>query len=110
MARSRDINDLTIAFLDRVRTVIEADVAVRFREAVSRIFDASDVRSRVVRKDPRGPRRRSSSPALRRMRKLQGQYIGALRGLDERDRARVKAIAKTKGVAEAVRVAHRLKK
>ncbi len=42
-------------------------------------------------------------------RKLQGQYLGALRGLSAVDRVKVKAVAKKKGVAAAVRMAKGLK-
>ena len=39
------------------------------------------------------------TPKLVRARKLQGQYMGALKSLKGADRAKVKAVAKDKGVA-----------
>jgi hypothetical protein len=45
------------------------------------------------------------SPKAARARKLQGQYMGALKSLKGADRAKVKAVAKEKGVAEAVKLA-----
>jgi hypothetical protein len=45
-----------------------------------------------------------------RARKLQGQYMGALRSLKGADRAKVKAVAKQKGVATAVKLALRMKR
>jgi hypothetical protein len=45
------------------------------------------------------------SPKAARSRKLQGQYMGALRSLRGAERANVKAVAKDKGVAEAVKLA-----
>jgi hypothetical protein len=45
------------------------------------------------------------SPKATRARKLQGQYMGALRSLKGADRAKVKAVAKDKGVAAAVKLA-----
>jgi hypothetical protein len=42
-------------------------------------------------------------------RKLQGQYLGILRGLKPGVRARVKKVAHEKGVAEAIRFAGSLK-
>jgi hypothetical protein len=50
------------------------------------------------------------SPKAARARKLQGQYLGALRALSAGDKARVQAVAKEKGVAEAVKMALGLKK
>jgi len=44
-----------------------------------------------------------------RARKLQGKYLGALRGLTAEDKARVKAVAKEKGVAQAVKLAQTMK-
>jgi hypothetical protein len=51
-----------------------------------------------------------ATPKLARARKLQGQYLGALKSLGEAAKAKVKAVAKDKGVAEALKVAKSLKK
>jgi hypothetical protein len=51
-----------------------------------------------------------TTPKVLRARKLQGQYLGALKSLTGVDRARVKQTAKEKGVAEAVKLAMSLKK
>ena len=51
-----------------------------------------------------------ASAKAARARKLQGQYMGALRSLKGADKAKVKAVAKDKGVAEAVKLALSLKK
>jgi hypothetical protein len=50
------------------------------------------------------------TPKVKRARKLQGQYLGALKSLTGADRARVKQTAAEKGVAEAVKIALTLKK
>jgi hypothetical protein len=50
------------------------------------------------------------TPKVARARKLQGQYLGALRSLKGADRARVKKTAAEKSVAEAVKLARSLKK
>jgi len=50
------------------------------------------------------------SPKLARARKLQGQYLGALKSLNAADKAKVKAVAKDKGVADALKLAKSLKK
>jgi hypothetical protein len=50
------------------------------------------------------------TPKAARARKLQGQYMGALRSLKGADRANLQAVAKDKGVAEAVKMAKGMKK
>jgi hypothetical protein len=67
---------------------------------------------------PRAPGARSvtsrkakkTTPKVARARKLQGQYLGALKSLKGADRAMVKKTAAEKGVAEAVKLARSLKK
>ena|ERR1039457_2315931 len=51
-----------------------------------------------------------ATPKVARARKLQGQYLGALKSLKGADRAKVKAVAKEKGVAAAVKMAAGMKK
>lgn len=50
------------------------------------------------------------TPKVKRARKLQGQYLGALKSLAGADRAKVKQMAAEKGVAEAVKLAVSMKK
>jgi len=50
------------------------------------------------------------TPKVKRARKLQGQYMGALKSLTGADRAKVKLTAADKGVAEAVKLAQTMKK
>jgi hypothetical protein len=52
---------------------------------------------------------KKASPKVARARKLQGQYLGALKSLTGENRAKVKAVVKEKGVAEAVKLALSLK-
>ena len=49
------------------------------------------------------------TPKVARARKLQGQYLGALKSLTGADRAKVKKTAAEKGVAEAVKLAKTMK-
>ncbi len=56
-----------------------------------------------ARKAPR------ASAKLAKARKLQGQYLGALKSLNEGEKAKVKAVAKDKGVADALKLALSLK-
>jgi hypothetical protein len=53
---------------------------------------------------------KKATPKVAHTRKLQGQYLGALRSLKGADRARVKRTAAEKGVAQAVKLAQSLKK
>jgi hypothetical protein len=53
---------------------------------------------------------KKATPKVARARKLQGQYLGALKSLTGADRARVKQTAAEKSVAEAVKLAMRMKK
>lgn len=56
----------------------------------------------------RAPRKLNLSPQRRAALKLQGQYMGYLRGLKPRQQARVKALASAKGVRAAVSLAREL--
>jgi len=53
---------------------------------------------------------KKSSLKMAQARKLQGQYLGALHGLVEPGRSRVRQLATEKGVAEALKLAMALKK
>jgi hypothetical protein len=53
---------------------------------------------------------KKATPKVARARKLQGQYLGALKSLKGADRAKVKKVAAEKGVAEAVKLAQSLKR
>jgi hypothetical protein len=68
-------------------------------------------RKATVESDVAAPakRVRKMTPKLAKARKLQGQYLGALKGLKGADKARVKQTAKEKGVAEAVKLAASLR-
>jgi hypothetical protein len=50
-----------------------------------------------------------ASAKLAKARKLQGQYLGALKSLNEGEKAKVKAVARDKGVADALKLAMSLK-
>jgi hypothetical protein len=77
----------------------------KFREArKAKAGTAPAAKAAPARKAPK------ASPKLARARKLQGQYLGALKSLTEADKAKVKAVAKDKGVADALKLAKSLKK
>jgi hypothetical protein len=57
---------------------------------------------------PTPPRKLKLSPARRAALKLQGQYMGYMRGLKPRQKARVKALAASKDIRAAIALARRL--
>jgi hypothetical protein len=73
----------------------------KYRE--QRKLQAGNAAPAPTRKAPR------ASAKLARARKLQGQYLGALKSLNEGEKAKVKAVAKDKGVADALKLALALK-
>lgn len=58
----------------------------------------------------RGTKRPARPAAVSSSRRRQGQYIGLLRSLSGRDRARVQAAARKDGVPAALRLARQLKR
>jgi hypothetical protein len=58
----------------------------------------------------RAPRKLNLTPQRRAALKLQGQYMGYLRGLKPRQKTRVKSLAASKGVRAAVSLARELAK
>lgn len=54
------------------------------------------------------PRKLTLSPARRVALKLQGQYMGYMRGLKPRQKARVKTLAASKDIRAAIELARRL--
>jgi hypothetical protein len=99
-------------FVARLSDAIESSVGERFRRVVSGALGdgAVSVRraSRRGRGRPPGRSARRRSGPVSPARRLQGQYLGRLRALKGANRARVKAIAKEKGVAAAVKEANKI--
>ena len=115
-----DITTLIEDFAKRIVAATEAAAAMRVRAALTAALGAP------IKRGPGRPKQAAATPlpakpkavrkaptataALIRARKLQGQYLGALRGLGQADRAKVKAVAKAKGVPQALKLAASLKK
>ncbi len=81
--------------------------------SLSRLAPAFDARSlalatEVKDRAPIARRKLTLSPARRAALRLQGQYMGYTRGLKPAQKKRVKALAASKGVAVAVKLARRL--
>jgi hypothetical protein len=53
-------------------------------------------------------RSRRSSPKLRALRRMQGRYMGFVRGLKPSEKARVRAVREKKGLGPAIRLASSL--
>jgi len=117
---SPELEALVQNFVGRLVAAIEADVARRIQGALSAALGSSPAAMSALA--PRRPVGRPPSvnlPVRRRVRvsrelaaarKLQGQYLGALRGLKPADHARVKALAHEKGLPAAIKLAHSLKR
>jgi hypothetical protein len=78
--------------------------------SLGRLAPALDTASRAPASPGRRGRKLRLSPARRASLKLQGQYMGYLRGLKSRQKARVKALRASQGVHAALRLARKLGK
>jgi hypothetical protein len=123
-----NITAVVESFAKELVAAVEASVAKRVQAAVAAAFDAPQKRGpgrprkQVAQARLVAPvavegavpavatKQRQSSPKAIRARKLQGQYMGALKSLKGADRERVRLIAKEKSVAEALKLALSLKK
>ena len=112
MPIAQSVRDLTISLVDQIAALIDRDAKARINAALDRMYNGASGRSPGREAKAGKPRaeRRSLSPAVKRARKVQGQYLGALRSLTGRNRNKVKAIAKKEGVAKAVAAARALAK
>jgi hypothetical protein len=95
------INRLIAEFVDELTDAVEAMASTRIEAAMRDAFgDSAGGVGGSVRAKRRGP--------VSHKRRLQGQYLGRLRSLKGAERSRVRAIARKKGVAEAVRAANKI--
>ena len=112
---STEIESIVREFTARVVAAASAQANERVLSAVSAALKghASLAPAPTAR-----PAKAAAAPAKRKLklsakglaaRKLQGQYLGLLRGLSAGPRVRVKKVAREKGVAEALKFAATLK-
>ena len=119
---THDIAALIQDFANQLIAVADAAAADRLRAALDDALGAPTQRGPGRPKNAPAPQAAAAaaepSPSRRtpvrtakliQARKLQGQYLGALRGLGDRDKARVKKVAKDQGVASALKLAMSLK-
>ena len=112
------VESLVRDFISRLAVAIEADVARRLQGVVASVFGTSAASVAAPRRAVGRPahvarpvrRRVKVTRELAQARKLQGQYLGALRGLKPADHARVKAVAHEKGLPAAIKLAHSIKR
>jgi hypothetical protein len=113
---SVEINVLVQDFTSQIVALIQAEATERARAAILGAFSESGQKRGPGR--PPGSGRRGRPPsglglatrprAVSDGRRLHGQYIGRLRSLKGRDRARVQAVRNKKGAAEAIKLADKL--
>ena len=105
-------------FTSRVVTAVHVQVGERVLLVVASALTESRAAPEPNRPSSKGtsatvatgaPRKRVLSVRGLAVRKLQGKYLGALRGLRPGARARGKKVAREQGVAAAVRLAQSLK-
>lgn len=111
---SREIESIVREFTARVVAAASAQANERVFSAVSAALKGHSSLAAIPATRPA----KAAAPAKRKLklsakglaaRKLQGQYLGLLRGLSAGPRARVKKVAREKGVAEALKFAASLK-
>ena len=115
---SVEITSLVQDFTSQIVALIQAEATERARAAIMGAFSGGAPLKRGPGRPP-GSGRRGRPPgsglraagrprAVSDGRRLHGQYIGRLRSLKGRDRARVQAVRNKKGPAEAIRLADKL--
>jgi hypothetical protein len=113
------ITSLIEDFVRQLIAAVEASAVARVHAVLAGAFGAparrgpGRPRKAIAPAAPKAAVRRKAPKAtakLIRARKLQGQYLGALKSLKAAAKAKVKAVAKDKGVAQAVKLALTLKK
>jgi hypothetical protein len=112
---STNITAIVADFVAQVTAVVEASAIARVQAVFAGAFGIPAKRgpgrppkSAAVAPSP-ARKMKKASPKVARARKLQGQYLGALKSLTGAARAKVKAVAKAKGVAVAVKLAKGMK-
>ncbi|HEX3698838.1 MAG TPA: hypothetical protein VH374_25940 [Polyangia bacterium] len=118
---SVEINSLVQDFTSQIVALIQAEATERARAAILGAFAESGglpIKRGPGRPPGSGKRGRPPGSGLRPLtarshsvsdgRRLHGQYIGRLRSLKGRDRARVQAVRNKKGAAEAIKLADKL--
>jgi len=113
-----DLEAMVRDFVSRVQLAVTAEAAARVRSAIASTFAGTpqpSVHRQAIAKAPKPTgaapvkRKLQLSPAALAARKIQGQYMGLLRGLSQANKERVKKHAKENGVSAAVKFGKTLK-
>jgi hypothetical protein len=112
------VDSLVRDFANSLAAAIEADVARRLQGVLAAALGTPAASVAAARRSVGRParvvrparRQIKVTPELAKARKLQGQYLGALRGLKAADHARVKSTAHEKGLPAAIKLAHSIKR
>jgi hypothetical protein len=107
------VQKLVEDFVESLNAIVLSQAREHAQAAVANALggDGSGGLRRGPGRPPAGKPGRSparTTAKLSKARQLQGQYLGSLRRLKGADRARVKKVARDKGVAEAVKLAAKL--
>ncbi len=108
----KDIETLIREFATKLVEITEADMRQRAMAAVAAagIVTGKAAPSTIAPQAGQPVKRTLKlSPKGMAARKLQGQYLGTLRGLSSANRIRVKKVARDQGVAAALKLASTLK-
>jgi len=113
---TQEIEPLIQGFVANLVELVEANVAHRLQKAVASVLvdhaapkrkvSQAETRSQpVARPIRRGP---TPTPKMVQARKIQGQYMAAVRGLKPADRNRVKKLTSAKGAVAGLALARSL--
>jgi hypothetical protein len=113
MTKTPAIESIIQEFVARLETAVRAEAGERVRAAVKAALGEESAPAKtapaapvMAKSDGSAGRQRSKlSPAATEARKLQGRYLGLLRGLSASARARVQKVAREQGVAAAIKFA-----
>ncbi len=115
-----NITAIVDSFVNQITAAVESAAAQRLQAAIAGAFGtpqhsrpgrpAKQAAAPVAGEQAAAKKVRRVTPKVIRARKIQGQYLGALRALSAADKAKVQAVAKEKSVAAAVKMAKGLRK
>jgi hypothetical protein len=114
---AREIEPLIHSFVSSLSELAEANIARRLQSAIASVLvdrgavPKTIVAQAAVKPLPEGRSVRrvpTATPKLIQARKIQGQYMAAVRGLKPQDRNRVKELASAKGAVAGLALARSL--
>jgi len=113
-----DLETIVRDFVSRMQLAVTAEATERVRSAIASTFHGTPLSKAPRPETVKAAKPAVSVPVRRKLhlspagmaaRKIQGQYMGLLRGLTQADRDRVKKHAKENGVSAALKFGKTLK-